>query len=351
VPLISIKSLTKFFGTGETRHYVLKGIDLEIEAGEIYGVIGLSGAGKSTLIRCLNRLETPDEGEIRIDGKDILSLQGDDLRHARMDMGMIFQSFNLLSSRTVSGNVAFPLEVKGLGKKEIRERVSELISLVGLFEKKDSYPAQLSGGQMQRVGIARALANNPKILLSDEATSALDPQTTMSILELIDNLQKRLNLTVVLITHEMRVITEICDRVAVLDDGKIVEEGPVIEVFTNPQKPATQSFVEVILKSHHSFGDYKPKGSLFRLRYTGSIVTEPLISKMSILTGAEVVILKAQVDRIKEVPFGTMLIDTIGTKEQINRGVKFLKDQNVSVDAQYIFDGSPIGVNTQANEA
>jgi D-methionine transport system ATP-binding protein len=334
MPFISVKSLTKVFGSGDSRQEVLKGIDLSVEEGEIYGVIGLSGAGKSTLIRCLNRLETPDSGEIIIDGKDILKLSAEELRHARMEMGMIFQSFNLLHSRTAHGNVAFPLEVRGLPKGRIQDRVAELLDLVGLSDKAGSYPSQLSGGQLQRVGIARALANNPRILLSDEATSALDPQTTMSILDLIDKLQKRLNLTVLLITHEMKVITEICDRVAVMDKGTIVEEGPVLDVFTNPKNPATRSFVEVILKRYSRFTEtgYTARGSLLRLRYVGDSVTEPLLSSVVRRFGVEAVILQAQVDHIKARPFGTMLIDLIGEVADVRAAGDYLESRGVTVE-------------------
>jgi D-methionine transport system ATP-binding protein len=335
-PYISVTNLTKIFRTASGSQLVLNGVNLSINRGEIYGIIGLSGAGKSTLIRCLNRLETPDSGEIFIDGRDMFGLSEEELRLARMDMGMIFQSFNLLSSRTAFGNVAFPLEVRGLKKKEITERVSELLELVGLSDKADSYPRQLSGGQMQRVGIARALANNPKILLSDEATSSLDPQTTMSILELIFKLQQRLDLTVVLITHEMRVITEICDRVAVLDEGTVVEEGPVIDVFTNPQNPHTRNFVEMVLKENSRFLErgYRPRGKLTRLRYLGESVSEPLFSSMVKLFGVDAVILQAQVDHIKDQPFASMLVDLVGEEDNIMKSIAYLVSRGVKVEEE-----------------
>jgi D-methionine transport system ATP-binding protein len=332
--LIEIRGLWKVFGKGDKATEVLKGVDLSVEEGEIFGVVGLSGAGKSTLVRCLNRLETPSSGSIKILGKDILSLSEKELRRARMDMGMIFQSFNLLSGRTAAGNVSFPLEVAGMEKGKIRERTMELLDTVGLSNKADSYPAELSGGQKQRVGIARALATNPRILLCDEATSALDPQTTTSILELISDIQKRLGLTVLLITHEMKVVTEICDRVAVMDDGIIVEEGPVIEVFTSPKSPVTRSFVEVILKRNSRFleNGYRPLGKLLRLCYVGESVSSPIVSDLVRLFGVEPIILQAHVDHIKDTPFGTLLVDLVGEEEKISGALGYLKEKKALME-------------------
>ncbi|MDR2460866.1 MAG: ATP-binding cassette domain-containing protein [Deltaproteobacteria bacterium] len=326
---IEIKGLRKTFVNGKSSIDVLNGIDLAIEQGEIYGVVGLSGVGKSTLIRCLNRLETPNQGTITIGNVDILGLSENELRAKRRHMGMIFQSFNLLSSRTAAGNIAFPLEVAGVPKRRIKERVSELLELVGLSDKAASYPAQLSGGQKQRVGIARALANEPEVLLCDEATSALDPQTTTSILELIASVQKRLNLTVLLITHEMKVIVEICDRVAVMEGGKIVEEGPVIEVFTNPKSQVTRGFVEVILKRNSRFleNGYLPKGRLVRLCYIGDSITTPLVSTLVRLFEVDPIILQAHVDHIKDSPFGILLMDILGTPDNLDKALMWLRLQ------------------------
>jgi D-methionine transport system ATP-binding protein len=242
--MITIQGLSKTFETVDGKVYALKNINLQIEAGDIFGVIGFSGAGKSTLIRCLNRLEEPDGGIIRIGGQEITALNKQQLREARKRIGMIFQHFNLFDSKTVFENIAFPLEVAGLPKHQIRGRVEELLELVELTEKKSAYPCQLSGGQKQRVGIARALANNPEVLLSDEATSALDPKTTYSILELLRNINQKLNLTIVLITHEMDVLRRICNHVAVIEDGTITEMGAVKDLFAHPQTDTTRLFVQ-----------------------------------------------------------------------------------------------------------
>ncbi|MDR2350473.1 MAG: ATP-binding cassette domain-containing protein [Deltaproteobacteria bacterium] len=328
---VQVSNLTKVFGKGKEASAVLNGIDLSVEKGEIFGVVGLSGVGKSTLVRCLNRLETPDSGSIVIGGRDILSLSEKELRLARRDMGMIFQSFNLLSGRTAFANVAFPLEVAGMSKKGIRTRVSELLEMVGLSGKAGSYPAQLSGGQKQRVGIARALANDPEILLCDEATSALDPQTTSGVLELLADIQKRLGLTVIMITHEMKVVTETCDRVAVMDEGRIVEEGPVTEVFLDPKSPVTKSFVEVILKRNSRFleNGYKPGGRLVRLRFLGDSVSSPFVSDLVYRFDVEPVILQAHVDHIKDTPFGTLLMDMRGHAENVSNALESLRAQKV----------------------
>ncbi|MFS8631280.1 MAG: methionine ABC transporter ATP-binding protein, partial [Bacillales bacterium] len=237
--MITVERVRKVFHSKSGDVLAVKDVSLNIKEGEIFGIIGYSGAGKSTLIRLLNGLETPTSGAITIAGKDITKLKGAELRKMRQQIGMIFQHFNLLWSRTVRGNISFPLEIAGVPKKERQKRVDELIELVGLKGKEDAYPSQLSGGQKQRVGIARALANNPKVLLCDEATSALDPQTTDSILELLQDINEKLGLTIVLITHEMHVIRKICHRVAVMDGGEIVEIGPVLEIFKHPKKPIT----------------------------------------------------------------------------------------------------------------
>ena len=231
--MIELKRIQKIY-EGAVRVEALKEINVTIQEGEIFGVIGQSGAGKSTLIRCINMLERPTSGSVIVDGVDLTKLNTAELREERKHIGMIFQHFNLLSSRTVYDNVAFPLELQGLSKEEIRERILPILDIVKLSDRLDNYPSQLSGGQKQRVGIARALASNPKVLLCDEATSALDPQTTKSILALLKDINRRLNLTIVLITHEMNVIKEICDRVAVIEGGTIIEEGPVVDVFTEP---------------------------------------------------------------------------------------------------------------------
>ena len=242
--MISIKNAKKIFSTKQGNVTAVTDVDLEINEGEIFGVIGYSGAGKSTLIRMLNGLEIPTGGTVTVADKQISHIKGADLRNARQEISMIFQHFNLLWSRTVRENIAFPLEIAGIPKRKRQQRVDELIRLVGLEGREDSYPSQLSGGQKQRVGIARALANKPKVLLCDEATSALDPETTDSILDLLVDINKNLGLTIVLITHEMHVIRKICHRVAVMEGGKVVEQGSVLEIFKDPEQPITKRFVQ-----------------------------------------------------------------------------------------------------------
>ncbi|UQZ91227.1 methionine ABC transporter ATP-binding protein [Deltaproteobacteria bacterium Smac51] len=332
--MIEIYKLTKTYGNGKGTVEALRGVNLSIEAGEIFGVIGLSGAGKSTLIRCLNRLETPTTGQVLVDGQDLTCLSDSELRLARREMGMIFQHFNLLSSRTVAGNVAFPMEIAGQPKSVVKPRVEELLELVGLADKAKAYPSQLSGGQKQRVGIARALANNPKVLLCDEATSALDPQTTQSILALIQDVKNRLGLTVVLITHEMKVITEICDRVAVMEDGVVVESGPVIDVFTRPRHPTSRSFVDVVINqtdSAETIG-YKPKGTLVRILFIGEAAQEPMISSMIKRFRVESNILQGRIDHIKGTAFGTLLLDLEGEPSDRRQALRYLNSLNLTVE-------------------
>jgi D-methionine transport system ATP-binding protein len=333
-PLIEIEGLIKTYGRGEGRVEALRGVDLTVEEGEIFGVVGLSGAGKSTFIRCLNRLEKPTEGRVLVGGRDLTLLSEVELREARRGIGMIFQSFNLLSSRTVAGNVAFPLEAAGRSRWDVRTRVAELLELVGLSDKAETYPSQLSGGQKQRVGIARALANNPSILLCDEATSALDPQTTRSILALIADLKKRLGLTVVLITHEMKVITEICDRVAVMEDGRLVEIGPVLEVFTAPKHPTTRSFVEALTVDHNVYlgKDFRPKGRLVRVTFVGRAVSEPLVYGLVKRFGVEPNILMARLERIKDTPYGALLLDLAGSDDALAKALDYLKEADLELE-------------------
>lgn len=332
--IIEIKNLIKTYGSGKKTVEALKGVDLVVMEGDIFGVVGRSGAGKSTLIRCLNRLETPTSGQVLVGGRDLMTLSDRELRLARQGMGMIFQYFNLLSSRTVAGNIAFPLEIAGRSRAEITPRVAELLELVGLTDKADAYPVQLSGGQKQRVGIARALANDPSFLLCDEVTSALDPQTTHSILALISDVKKRLGLTVVIITHEMKVITEICDQVAVMADGRIVETGPVVDIFTNPRHPVLKKFIEASAGHGDNYpaNGYQPKGILFRVHFLGRAVGESLIADLIYRFKVEPNIIQVQVDQIKGLHYGAFLLDLIGEAVALRRALEYLQSLDLTLE-------------------
>lgn len=294
----------------------LQPCDLRIEAGQVFGLIGHSGAGKSTLLRLINRLEEPSGGRIVIDGEDITALDAQGLRRFRQQVGMIFQHFNLLASKTVAANVALPLQLAGeLGSSEIASRVSQLLQRVGLAEHADKYPAQLSGGQKQRVGIARALATEPKILLCDEATSALDPQTTAQVLQLLAEINRELGLTIVLITHEMDVIRRVCDQVAVMDAGVIVEQGPVADVFLHPQHPTTRRFVQEDeqLDEDEQRDDFAHvQGRILRLTFRGEATYAPLLGTVARETGVDYSILAGRIDRIKDTPYGQLTLALSG---------------------------------------
>ncbi|WP_137886078.1 methionine ABC transporter ATP-binding protein [Pseudomonas sp. 2FE] len=294
----------------------LQPTDLSIARGEVFGIIGHSGAGKSTLLRLINRLEEPSGGRIQIDGEDVTALDAKGLRRFRQQVGMIFQHFNLLASKSVADNVALPLKLAGeLSRRDIEQRVAELLERVGLGEHAKKYPAQLSGGQKQRVGIARALATQPKILLCDEATSALDPQTTASVLELLAQINRELNLTIVLITHEMDVIRRVCDRVAVMDAGVIVEQGPVSEVFLHPQQPTTKRFVledEQIDESEQRDDFAHVPGRILRLTFQGEATYAPLLGTVARETGVDYSILAGRIDRIKQTPYGQLTLALTG---------------------------------------
>ncbi|MCA1024030.1 methionine ABC transporter ATP-binding protein [Halobacillus litoralis] len=336
--MITIKDLSKVFQTKDREVKAVDGLSLTINKGEIYGVIGYSGAGKSTFIRLLNRLEDPTEGSIHVGDQDLTGLSKNKLRIARQDIGMIFQHFNLLWSRTVYDNIAFPLEIAGVPKEERSRRVNELIDLVGLSGRGNSYPSQLSGGQKQRVGIARALANNPKVLLCDEATSALDPETTDSILDLLVDINEKLGLTIVLITHEMHVIRKICHQVAVMEQGKIVEKGDVLDVFLHPEQPVTKKFVDQVMgdqEKEHSLKLIKDKyqsGRIVRLHFVGESTNQALISEVSRKFALDVNILHGKITQTQKGAYGTMFVQFVGDGEEAARAIEYIRSTSVEVE-------------------
>jgi len=334
--LIEIKNLTKIFPGKDNSKSVtaLENISLTIEEGEIYGIIGTSGAGKSTLVRCINLLEKPTSGQVLIDGKDLTQLPAIQMRQERQKIGMIFQHFNLLWSRTVAENIAFPLEIAGKPKQEITKRVEELLELVGLKDKAEAYPSQLSGGQKQRVGIARALANHPKVLLSDEATSALDPETTASILELLKTINQQLGVTIVVITHEMSVIKEICDRVAVIENARIVETGTTVEIFTNPKTDIARRLINSVTKTSlpPAFLERKMSGILVRLTFIGDSAEEPALSQLVRKFNVDANVLLGSIDSLKNITFGTLTVELQGDDSSVKQGIAFLKDKGIKVE-------------------
>ncbi|WP_132031239.1 methionine ABC transporter ATP-binding protein [Aquabacter spiritensis] len=341
-PVIRFAHVEKIFparrGTPEVA--ALRDVDLAVPEGAVLGVIGRSGAGKSTLIRLVNGLETPTGGRIFVDGTEVTALDEGGLRRARRSIGMIFQHFNLLARRTAFENVALPLEIAGVPGREIRARVEPLLDLVGLADKRDRYPAELSGGQKQRVGIARALATRPRVLLSDEATSALDPETTDQILALLRKVNAELNLTVLLITHEMGVIKAVADRVAVLEGGRIVEEGPTFALFARPQHPTTRAFVSAVTGSAlppYVAARLKPEAgpgaqALVRIVFTGANATEPVLSRIGRLLRVEVNIIQAQVDEIAGTPFGVIVVGVPGTPATVTALLAALASLHLSAE-------------------
>ncbi len=322
--MIEIKNLSKTFKTADSSLDALKNVSLTINDGDIYGIIGMSGAGKSTLVRCINMLERPTEGQILIDGVDMGSLSSKQLRDARRNITMIFQGFNLLMQRNCLKNICFPLELEGMKKEDAKKRALELLEIVGLPDKAKAYPAQLSGGQQQRIAIARALATNPKVLLCDEATSALDPNTTHSILNLIRDINKKLGITVIIITHQMSVVEETCNRVAILDNGTVVEQGEVSTVFAHPQSAAAKRLV---------FPDasdeiFAPASDEHRIRvvFNGAFATNtPLITKMAIDEGIAANILAASTRCIGDKVYGNMLLGISGEGDELERASKYLQ--------------------------
>ena len=324
--MIEIKHLGKTYSAPGGDIVALEDINLKIEDGEIFGIIGLSGAGKSTLVRCINLLERPTEGQVLLDGKNLTELSKKELLALRQSIGMIFQGFNLLEQRSVLKNVCFPLEIAGVDKKQARARAMELLQLVGLADRAASYPSQLSGGQKQRVAIARALATKPKYLLCDEATSALDPNTTRSILELLREINKTMGVTIVVITHGMKVIDQICDRVAVIDHSRIAEEGRVSQVFTNPKSQIAR---DLIIPKDRAVLDTKG-GRRLRLTFNGEYSNAPVISDMVLECQAPVNILFADTKEFEGVIYGHMIIELPNDPRQAEKIIVWLKNSQVT---------------------
>ncbi|WP_434511801.1 methionine ABC transporter ATP-binding protein [Desulfitobacterium sp. AusDCA] len=331
--MIEIRNLLKVY---KTKTETIKGVDnvsLTVQEGEIFGIVGYSGAGKSSLLRCINLLERPTSGTITVDGQDLTSLKSEELRRARLKIGMIFQHFYLISQKTVFENVAFSLKAAKVSTREITQRVEELLELVGLTEKRDVYPSQLSGGQKQRVAIARALANNPTVLLCDEATSALDPTTTKSILNLLKTINKELNLTIVLITHEMDVVKEICNRMAIMQDGRIIEEGSVYDVFANPKTELTKEFIASVVSFEIPGAILKGcTGPIVKITFKGEVAGEGIISDMLHKFNVNGNFLHGSIEYIQDLPLGIFIMELRGSEEEITKALQYIESREVQVE-------------------
>ena len=339
--MIKLNNITKIFTLPDKKQTALDNVSLHVPKGQICGVIGASGAGKSTLIRCVNLLERPTHGAVVIDNVDLTQLSDAELVKTRRQIGMIFQHFNLLTSRTVFENVALPLELENKSKAEIQEKTAALLALVGLSDKRNVYPANLSGGQKQRVAIARALASDPKVLLCDEATSALDPATTQSILKLLKEINRTLGITILLITHEMEVVKRICDQVAVIDKGRLIEQGTVSEIFSNPKTELAQEFIsstfhitlpEEYLENLSDTPKHAKSYPIIKFEFTGRSVDAPLLSQASKKFGVELSILTSQIDYAGGVKFGFTIAEVEGDEDAITQAKVYLMENNVRVE-------------------
>lgn len=322
-PIIELKNVGKTFQTNDGEVVALDGVDITIDEGDIFGVIGMSGAGKSTLVRCINLLERPTMGAVVFNGRDLMQMKPKELRDSRRDISMIFQQFNLLMQRTCLKNICFPMEIAGVKSEEAKKRAMELLEIVGLPDKANAYPSQLSGGQKQRIAIARALASNPKVLMCDEATSALDPTTTRSILELIKDINQRLGITAIIITHEMSVIEEICSRVAILDGGHVAEMGYVADIFANPRTEAARKLVY----PNGSPVTYLKSERVVRIAFNGGSSYEPLIASLAIDCGIKVNILGADTRNVGGKAFGTMLIGLPNNSDDAEKALAYIRKQ------------------------
>lgn len=339
--MIEIKNVSKSFKSEKSDVHAVNDVSLTILDGEIFGIIGFSGAGKSTLVRCINLLERPTTGSVLIDGQDITKMSARELRSARKKIGMIFQHFNLMPSRTIFDNVAYALKGSGKSKEQIKQKVRELLKTVEMADKENAYPSQLSGGQKQRAAIARALANDPQILLCDESTSALDPQTTKQILNLLKKLNRSFGITIVVITHEMAVVKELCHRVAVMDHGNVIEEGKTFSVFTSPKESLTKTFISTtsnLKKIHELIADnsqaiaLQPGELIAKLSYTERSVSEPLISTISQRFGIVLNVIFADIDFIQGAPIGGTVGIFSGERKKIEQAIEYLIDKNVDVE-------------------
>jgi len=340
--MIELKRISKTFNAGIPREVrAVKDVSLTVEEGQIFGVIGFSGAGKSTLVRCVNLLERPDTGEVIVAGQNLTALPPKALRAARKNIGMIFQHFNLFRSRTVAENIAFPLKYRGMDKEAVSGRVDELLEIVGLSDKRSVYPSQLSGGQKQRVGIARALATGPRVLLCDEATSALDPQTTQAILALLKELNRKLGLTIVIITHEMNVIKAICTHAVVMERGEVVERGSIFDIFSNPQRDITKDFIATtsslykindLLREDSPVTRLKPGQILAKLFYVGANTVDPLISTASRQFGVNINVIFGDLDIIRDTPVGGLVTILEGSPEALTSTAAWFGMQGVKID-------------------
>lgn len=328
--MIEVKNVSKTFTIGKRKVHAVQNVSLKIQRGEIFGIIGFSGAGKSTLLRLVNALEKPTEGSVIVQGTDISKLSAKELRKQRSNIGMIFQNFNLFNSRNVFANVAYPLRLAGYNKAQIEGRVEELLQFVGLSDKAKDYPDQLSGGQKQRVGIARALASSPEILICDEATSALDPETTQDILKLLKKVNRDLGITILLITHEMDVIQSICDKVAVMENGRVIESGEVFEIFTNPRHPTTQRFIQSVQQDLPSASVLKEwsetdGGKLYQVIFKGDVTGEPVLSTVTKKYNVHFNIIYGSVQELQEKLFGNLIISFIGDEKNKEKTIQELQ--------------------------
>lgn len=335
--MIRFQNVSKVFKSKSQTIEALKDVNLTVEKGDIFGVIGFSGAGKSTLIRTVNLLESPSSGDVIVDGKNLATLSKRKVREAQKKIGMIFQHFHLLNSKTVLENVALPLTLSKGNKQDIEQRVKETLDFVGLSDKLDSYPDQLSGGQKQRVGIARALVTNPSVLLCDEATSALDPQTTVSILNLLKKINQEYKITILIITHEMEVIKEICNRVAVMENGRVIETGNVFDIITQPQTETTRNFVKSIVRDEVPSTVYtlleakEYAGRVFNFIFLGASSSKPIISQLAKQFNIEVNILFGNITELQQTSFGNLIVELIGPDEEIERGIHYAQQEKVQV--------------------
>ncbi|UCZ53986.1 methionine ABC transporter ATP-binding protein [Bacillus shivajii] len=328
--MITFDNVSKVFGDGEEGVAAVKDVSLQVNKGDIYGVIGFSGAGKSTLVRCVNLLERPTSGRVLVNEQDMMKLSAASLRDARKKIGMVFQHFNLCESKTVFNNVAIPLYLSKTPKEEVKQRVNELLEFVGLSDKASQYPDQLSGGQKQRVGIARALSTSPEVLLCDEATSALDPQTTDSILQLVKKVNRELNITVLMITHEMNVIREVCNKVAVMENGELIEEGSVFDVFSKPKARTTKNFVNSVMQDDipksilNMLDPQNQRKPLYRILFEGNLAGKPVLSQVARKFELDVNVLHGHITELQEQPFGNLIVQFDGADQNIEKAVEYI---------------------------